>query len=160
MKIKAIILSMLMALPMLFTSCTTDDDPQSAEWWNGKKFSALYTDENHDYFYYVLEFKYAPDNSTNDGTFKVTPYTLEGKKISSYRTYSGVWSVNYDSDRLSMVYSGYSTNYRWSFVDQVGDNWPNYKPNRLVYGPISGSSGDPFANVRFEPGEGWKNPAE
>lgn len=157
MRIKTLLMAMLMALPMLLASCGGDADPESAEWFDGKKFTALCTDENHDYLYYVMEFKYKPDGKTNDGTFTITPYSLEGKKLGDFRTYRGVWSVDFNNSRLSIVYDGYSTNYRWTFEDYDGDFWPNYKPNRNLFGP-NGSSGDPFQNFIFHAGETWKSP--
>lgn len=157
MKFKTLLMALLMALPLIMTSCGSDDDPQSPEWFNGKKFTALCTDSNHDYFYYVLEFKYKPDGKTNDGTFSITPYSLEGERLRDFTAYSGVWSVNFDSSRLSIVYDGASMNYRWTFVDYEGDYWPYYKPNRNIFGPL-GSDGDPFQNHTFFAGETWKSP--
>lgn len=157
-KIKMLFMVMLLILPMMLVSCDKESDPESAQWFNGKKFSALYTDANHDYFWYVLEFKYKPDGKTNDGTFTITPYDVKGNKIGSYKSYKGVWSVDFNNERISIVYDGYSTNYRWSYVDYEGDSWPNYKPNRNIFGPTSSSSGDPFASITFYAGEAWKAP--
>lgn len=143
---------MLLLLPVLATSCDSNDDPESPGWFGGKEFTAT-TYGTADYW--ILSFD-KKSGAGYDGYFKVVPYTADGK-VSHYATsYGGKYQVDYDVNRIYVTYDNGGTSY-WTFADDYDDDeWPNYNPNRIISIPSNATG--VLAGLTFYSGNVFKSP--
>lgn len=146
----------LLALPLLMSSCSdNNDEPDSPKWFSGKQFTALTSSVNVNAWILTMDGK---GGVGYDGRFKVVPYWydpnvnhIEYNIVSDHNSYTGTYQVDYNNSRLFITYDGYSGNSVWYFGDCSDQNsWPNWSPNRYIQIP-SNATGE-LAGLRFEPG--------
>lgn len=147
----------LLTLPILFSSCSdNDDEPDSPKWFAGKQFTA-FTSSSSDVNVWILSMD-GKGGVGYDGKFEVEPYWydesvnhIEYHKVKDHKSYSGTYQVDYQKNRIYITYDGYSANSVWEFGDCEDQGvWPNWNPNRYIRIPYN-ATGE-LAGLRFEPG--------
>lgn len=145
---------LLTSLSLVTVSCDTDEDkdelidPNTAEWFAGKEFSAITLPGEYGYpdvTWWILSL----DGNSGPGYaghFKLTPYWENEEEtqhgiVTSYKTYTGKYSVDFEKQRIYLVFDGYSAQQMWSFgLEDDQNSWPYWNPNRYIEVPTSASS--------------------